>query len=597
MITATDAVLCLSNSGETPELNDLVAHAKRFDIPLIAIIGRPGSSLGQAADIALVLPGTPEACPLGLAPTTSTTMMLALGDALAVALLERKGFTAEDFQVLHPGGKLGKALIKVSDIMHVGDEVPLVRLGTGMRDAVLTMTAKTFGCVGIADGDGKLVGIITDGDLRRHIDGDLFAHSVDDVMTRAPKAIRPQALAAEALGRMKASKVTALFVVADGRPIGIVRDPRHAARRRRLMPPDNIQRARRPLAHAAVAHAAEPRLLDTFFERAVPRRYSAFYSHLVTLLKLVLPSVAVGLVAMILLWPQLNPIDQRFRLKPVAVGIDDLENLRMINPRYTGSDTQNQPYVVTADQALQVSGDSNVTDLVKPKGDLTLKDGTWLALSAEAGVYRKKDELLDLEGNVNLFHDGGYEIATSRARIDLRQEQCRRQRAGRRPGAGHGAAAARASASTTAASASSSTGQSRLVIRSPEAVKKWTRLRAFAGFARVAAILLCASAAAPAHAQAVNLGGGGSEPIEIIARDGIEWNREAQQYIARGDARASQAGTTVEANVLTAYYRERRQFAAPRSTATRRTATCGSIRRPTARSASARSSTSTRASS
>ena len=223
MITATDAVLCLSNSGETPELNDLVAHAKRFDIPLIAIVGRDGSSLGQAADIALVLPKTPEACPLGLAPTTSTTMMLALGDALAVALLERKGFTAEDFQVLHPGGKLGKALIKVSDIMHVGDEVPLVPLGTGMRDAVLTMTAKTFGCVGIADGDGKLVGIITDGDLRRHIDDDLFAHSVDDVMTRAPKAIRPQALAAEALGRMKASKVTALFVVADGRPIGIVR--------------------------------------------------------------------------------------------------------------------------------------------------------------------------------------------------------------------------------------------------------------------------------------------------------------------------------------------------------------------------------------
>jgi arabinose-5-phosphate isomerase len=223
MITAADAVLCLSNSGETPELNDLVAHAKRFEIPLIAIVGRDGSTLAQAADVALILPKTPEACPLGLAPTTSTTMMLALGDALAVALLERKGFTAEDFQVLHPGGKLGKALIKVSDIMHTGDEVPLVALGTGMREAVLTMTAKTFGCVGIADEAGKLVGVITDGDLRRHIDGDLFAQKVDDVMTRAPKAIRPQALAAEALGRMKASKVTALFVVADGAPLGIIR--------------------------------------------------------------------------------------------------------------------------------------------------------------------------------------------------------------------------------------------------------------------------------------------------------------------------------------------------------------------------------------
>ena len=223
MITAADVVVCLSNSGETPELNDLVAHAKRFEIPLIAIVGRAASTLAQAADIALILPNAPEACTLGLAPTTSTTMMLALGDALAVALLERKGFTAEDFQVLHPGGKLGKALIKVSEIMHTGDEVPLVPPGTGMRDAVLMMTAKTFGCVGIADENGKLVGVITDGDLRRHIDGDLFAQTVNNVMTRSPKTIRPQALAAEALGRMKASKVTALFVVSDGKVVGILR--------------------------------------------------------------------------------------------------------------------------------------------------------------------------------------------------------------------------------------------------------------------------------------------------------------------------------------------------------------------------------------
>lgn len=223
MITSADSVLCLSNSGETPELSDLVAHAKRFAIPLIAIVGRAGSTLAQAADVALLLPGTAEACPLGLAPTSSTTMMLALGDALAVALLERKGFTADDFQVLHPGGKLGKSLIKVSDIMHTGAEVPLVPLGTYMREAVLTMTAKTFGCVGITDADGRLIGIITDGDLRRHIDNDLFAHKVEQVMTRAPKSIRPQALAAEALGQMKANKVTALFVVAEGAPLGIVR--------------------------------------------------------------------------------------------------------------------------------------------------------------------------------------------------------------------------------------------------------------------------------------------------------------------------------------------------------------------------------------
>jgi arabinose-5-phosphate isomerase len=223
MITPADAIICLSNSGETPELGHLIAHAKRFGIPLVGIVGRAGSTLAQAADVALLLPSTPEACPMGLAPTTSTTVMLALGDALSVALLERKGFTPEQFQVLHPGGNLGRALIKVSDIMHTGDSIPLVVLGTGMREAVLVMTAKTFGCVGIADADGKLVGVITDGDLRRHIDDDLFKQTVEKVMTRTPKTIRPNALAAEALGQMRASKVTALFVIEDGRPIGILR--------------------------------------------------------------------------------------------------------------------------------------------------------------------------------------------------------------------------------------------------------------------------------------------------------------------------------------------------------------------------------------
>lgn len=223
MITAMDAVLCLSNSGETPELGDLVAHAKRFDVPLIGMVGRAGSTLAQAANVALVLPPMPEACPLGLAPMTSTTVMLALGDALAAALLERKGFTPEQFQVLHPGGKLGKALIKVGDIMHVGDDVPLLHLGAAMREAILTMSAKGFGCVGIVDAQDRLVGIITDGDLRRHIDDDILARTVDEVMTRMPKTIRPQALAAEALGQMNANKITALFVTEDGRLKGIVR--------------------------------------------------------------------------------------------------------------------------------------------------------------------------------------------------------------------------------------------------------------------------------------------------------------------------------------------------------------------------------------
>lgn len=223
MITRDDAVVALSNSGETPELKDLIAHCKRFAIPLVAIVGRANSTLDQAADVTLLLPPAPEACPLGLAPTTSTTVMLALGDAIAVALLERKGFTSDDFQVLHPGGKLGKTLIKVHDVMHSGDAVPLVPTGAGMREALLVMSAKTWGTVGILDAAGKLIGIITDGDLRRHIDDNLFQRSVDDVMTRNPKTIRPNALAAEALGQMNAKKVTALFVVEDQRPIGIIR--------------------------------------------------------------------------------------------------------------------------------------------------------------------------------------------------------------------------------------------------------------------------------------------------------------------------------------------------------------------------------------
>lgn len=186
------------------------------------------------------------------------------------------------------------------------------------------------------------------------------------------------------------------------------------------MPPERVPAARRQAtARAAAVPASEIRLLDSFLQRTVQRRYSVFYSHLVTLLKLVLPSVAVALVAMILLWPQLNPIDKNFRLKPVAVSMDDLENLRMMNPRYVGSDSQDQPYTITADQAVQASGDSNVTDLSKPKGDITLNDGTWLSLTADAGTYRKKEQLLDLEGHVNLFHDGGYELLTHRAHIDL----------------------------------------------------------------------------------------------------------------------------------------------------------------------------------
>ncbi|MBM3555344.1 MAG: KpsF/GutQ family sugar-phosphate isomerase [Alphaproteobacteria bacterium] len=222
MITRDDALLLLSNSGETKELADIVTYSRRVGIPLVAMVGRADSTLADAADVVLLLPNLPEACPMGLAPTTSTTAMLALGDALAIALLERKGFSAEDFQQFHPGGKLGRRLVSVAEIMHEGDEVPLVGPMVTMAEAILTMTSKHFGCVGVIDSTGALVGIITDGDLRRHMSANLLGRKAKDIMTAEPQAIRPKALAAEALARMNARNITSLFVAEGGKPIGIV---------------------------------------------------------------------------------------------------------------------------------------------------------------------------------------------------------------------------------------------------------------------------------------------------------------------------------------------------------------------------------------
>jgi arabinose-5-phosphate isomerase len=222
MITADDAVIALSNSGETEELRDIIAYTRRFDVPLVALVGKAGSALAQAADVAIILPAAPEACPMGLAPTTSTTMLLALGDAIAISLLERKGFSAHDFQVLHPGGTLGRHLLRVADIMHGNEELPLCRPETAMSEAILLMTNRRFGCVGIIDEAGKLQGIVTDGDLRRHMDRKLLQFNAGEVMTAAPKTIRPSALAQEALRVMSKREITSLFVVEDGRPIGIL---------------------------------------------------------------------------------------------------------------------------------------------------------------------------------------------------------------------------------------------------------------------------------------------------------------------------------------------------------------------------------------
>jgi arabinose-5-phosphate isomerase len=225
MIVPGDAVLALSNSGETTELADLIAHTRRFALPLVAIIGRAGSTLARAADVALVLPASREACPMGLAPTTSTTMQLALGDALAVALLTRRGFGPSDFQSFHPGGRLGARLRRVRDLMHAGEEMPLTAPGSAMDAALLVMTEKRFGCLGVVGADGRLIGIVTDGDLRRAMGPALLQRRVGEIMTATPRTIGPDALAAEALHEMNAGgrPVTALFVVdAQRRPVGVL---------------------------------------------------------------------------------------------------------------------------------------------------------------------------------------------------------------------------------------------------------------------------------------------------------------------------------------------------------------------------------------
>jgi arabinose-5-phosphate isomerase len=222
MITPQDVIVALSWSGETAELRSIVFYSRRFRVPLVAITSRADSTLGQSADLALVLPRVEEPCPHGLAPTTSTLIQLALGDALAIALLERRGFSADDFFMFHPGGSLGANLAHVRDVMHTGDRVPLAPLGTLMREALLLISEKRFGCLGIVDGGRNLVGIITDGDLRRHLSGGIMERQVEEVMTRDPKTIAPDALVASALETLNSAAIMALLVVEDRKPVGIV---------------------------------------------------------------------------------------------------------------------------------------------------------------------------------------------------------------------------------------------------------------------------------------------------------------------------------------------------------------------------------------
>lgn len=222
MIASDDAILAISWSGETAELKGIVAYASRFNIPLIAITSGVDSTLAREASVIIGLPKATEACPLGLAPTTSTLMQLAIGDALAIALLEVRGFTPDQFRTFHPGGKLGASLVKAREIMHTGDQMPVVLSGTGMQEAIVEISRKGFGCVAVISPAGELQGIITDGDLRRHMGPELLSQSVDAVMTKDPKHISPDSLAGVVLQVLNTSSITSILVVENKQPIGLV---------------------------------------------------------------------------------------------------------------------------------------------------------------------------------------------------------------------------------------------------------------------------------------------------------------------------------------------------------------------------------------
>ena len=222
MITTADVVVALSRSGETKELSDLIHYTRRFEIPLIGMTADTDSSLAVASDVSLVIPDAPEACNETRAPTTSTTLMMALGDALAVALLEQRGFTGDDFKTFHPGGKLGALLRTVDDLMHIGEEMPLVQSGTEMAEALSEMSAKGFGCLAVLDTGGVLMGIVTDGDIRRLVAAGRMAMTIDDAMTRNPIVAVPGMLASAVLAQMNEKRITQMFVVSDEKPIGVV---------------------------------------------------------------------------------------------------------------------------------------------------------------------------------------------------------------------------------------------------------------------------------------------------------------------------------------------------------------------------------------
>jgi len=226
MITDQDVIIALSNSGEAKELTDMVNYAKRYGIPLLGMTSKAESTLAKASDVPLVMPTHKEGCSIGMAPTTSTTLMMAYGDALAVALMERRGFSKEDFGVFHPGGKLGQQLMRVSELMHQDDRLPVVTESDAMSHVMVVMTEKALGCAGVTNADGVLIGIVTDGDLRRHMSDDLVSKTAGEVMSPNPVTISPEKLASEALGLMQNNEknrpISAIFATVDRKPVGLL---------------------------------------------------------------------------------------------------------------------------------------------------------------------------------------------------------------------------------------------------------------------------------------------------------------------------------------------------------------------------------------
>jgi len=415
MIAPEDLVIALSYSGETQELSSIIAYARRFNIPLVAITGRETGTLAKVATIVLPLPDVPEACPMRLAPTTSTTMMMALGDALAITLLSQRGFSSSDFRVLHPGGNLGSSLARVGDRMHQGERLPLVEESVPMGDVLLEMSAKGFGCVGIVNDHGFLVGVITDGDLRRHMNPGLLTQKAKDIMTQKPATILPDTLMGQALAFLNQRSITSLFVVESlaypAKPCGII----HIHDFLRMGISFNPGKGTEMTVQAPRKPDFTPRKMLHDIQALKGR------SRMIGRLKYGLPVIALVALALLIAWPQAQKWAHRqeLPLAQQAPFVEQTANNVAIHPEYKSSNDKNQPYTITADRGMEISPEK--IDLVRPRMVMALKAGEVVTLTSNSGALNKVTNKMHLVGNVTLTHSQGYVLKTAQAWIDCNQ--------------------------------------------------------------------------------------------------------------------------------------------------------------------------------